>query len=77
MRFEAKVGDSLPPHPRAAATARDLRPPFTPSACVRRAQISQLWSPSLWITTGAAPMELERVRAGGAVSGVRGGPDGG
>ena len=25
----------------------------------------------------AAPMELERVRAGGAVSGVRGGPDGG
>ena len=36
-------------HLRVTATARDLRPPFTPSACVRRAQISQLWSRSLWI----------------------------
>ena len=31
-------------HPRATATARAMRPSFTPSACVRRAQISQLWS---------------------------------
>ena len=29
-------------HPRVTATAHDLRPPFTPSARVRRAQILQL-----------------------------------
>ena len=32
--------------PRGTATARTMRPSFTPSTCVRRAQISQLWSRS-------------------------------
>ena len=36
-------------HPRATATARVMRPSFTPSACVRRAQISQLCSRHSWI----------------------------
>ena len=30
----------------ATATARAMRPSFTPSACVRRVQISQLWTGS-------------------------------
>ena len=47
-------------HPRATATARAMRPSFTPSACVRRAQISQLWSRSSWIG-GRPRMQLVRV----------------
>ena len=50
-------------HPRVTATARPLRPPFTPSACVRRAQILQLQSWSSWIGRRGAHA------AGGDVSG--------
>ena len=50
-------------HLRVTATARDLRPPFTPSAHVRRAQILQLqsWSSSIRRSSADA--------AGGDVSG--------
>ena len=50
-------------HLRVTATARDLRPPFTPSAHVRRAQILQLqsWSSSIRRRSADA--------AGGDVSG--------
>ena len=49
--------------PRGTATARTMRPSFTPSTCVRRAQISQLWSRSSWIERSSADA------AGGDVSG--------
>ena len=50
-------------HLRVTATARDLRPPFTPSRVCRRAQISQLQSWSLSIGRRSADA------AGGDVSG--------
>ena len=50
-------------HLRVTATARDLRPPFTPSRVCRRAQISQLQSRSSSIRRSSADA------AGGDVSG--------
>jgi hypothetical protein len=50
-------------HPRVTATAHDLRPPFTPSARVRRAQILQLQTSPRGSSGGSADA------AGGDVSG--------
>ena len=60
-----------PPRPHATCALLSHPPP------VCAARRSRSAGAALLDSADAAPMELERVRAGGAVSGVRGGPDGG